>query len=901
MTKFAILFLAALTLGAQTGVIPLAGTWRFRLDAEKWGLEARWQEQRFDGDNIFLPGSTDQAGYGLKTAGASRGWLSRPFLYEGPAWYQRSVVIPEPWRGKRISLFLERPHWRTDVWIDGKPLGTQNSLATPHIYELGAVAPGSHTLTIRVDNTYSIEVGRNAHSVTEHTQTNWNGMVGRLELRATDPVWIDAVWIEPHAAAKAAKLIASLRNATGKPVRGEVTVAGSEARAAVEIAGTEQRVELSVPLGAEARLWDEYEPNLQSITLSLAAGPFRDQWRGAFGLREIGTRDRQFVLNGRPIFLRGTLECNIFPMTGYPSMTVDGWARLFRIARSYGLNHFRFHSWCPPEAAFEAADRAGFLLHVELPVWSNKVGLDPALNEFMRAEGHRILRTYGNHPSFTMLCLGNELTGDYGFMDKLVAELKSADTRRLYTFTADHRRRAAGPTSDYYVTHSTVKGPLRIHGSRFGETNSGTDYDFSDKTPLFEMPLVAHELGQWVTYPDYAEIARYTGVLKPRNLEAFRSQLEQRGMLDQAKQFQLASGRFAWLLYKEDIEAALRTSNFGGVQLLQLQDFPGQGEALIGLLDPFWETKGILKPDEMRGFFGETVALARFEKHVWTNNETFAAKIQLAHYGKADLPAATVIWTLGDDAAKTIAAGKTQPATVQRGQVASLGEIRAPLEIVRRATRLRLEARLEGAQAGNRWDIWVYPTTVADTGSGDVLVTSAFDAASQRKLEQGGKVLLLWPANRAGASTIPTRFLPVFWSLTWFPKQPGTLGILCDPSHPALASFPTDFHSNYQWYELTQGAPAFVLDDTPAEFRPLVQVIDDYHRNHKLAAIFETKVGRGKLLVSAFDLTGGLDKRPVARQLRLSLLEYMRGSKFEPQVQLDPRTIEKLLAFAESK
>ncbi|MDP3000997.1 MAG: hypothetical protein Q8N47_26180 [Bryobacterales bacterium] len=899
--RLAVLLLTILPLGAQTNVIPLAGNWRFRLDAEKSGVPLRWQEQRFEGDGIFLPGSTDQAGYGLKTAGASRGWLSRPFLFEGAAWYQRSVVIPEPWRGKRISLFLERPHWQTDVWVDGRALGTQNSLSTPHIYDLGAVAPGAHTLTIRVDNTYSIDVGRNAHSVTEHTQTNWNGIVGRLELRASDPVWIDAVRIEPNAAAKSVQLVATLRNATGKPVRGEIGVAGSEVRVAVEIAGAEQKVELTAPLGVQTRPWDEYEPNLENLTLSLAAGPFRDQWHGTFGLREIGTRDRQFVLNGRPIFLRGTLECNIFPMTGYPPMAVEGWARLFRIARNYGLNHFRFHSWCPPEAAFEAADRAGFLLHVELPLWSNRVGLDPALNEFMRAEGHRILRTYGNHPSFTMLCLGNELTGDYGFMDQLVAELKNADTRRLYTFTADHRRRAAGPTSDYYVTHTTVKGPLRIHGSRFAETDSGTDYDFSDKAQLFGMPLVAHELGQWVTHPDYAEIAKYTGVLKPRNLEAFRAQLEQRGMLDQSRQFQLASGRFAWLLYKEDIEAALRTPNFGGVQLLQLQDFPGQGEALIGLLDSFWETKGILKPEEMRGFFGETVALARFAKHVWTNDETFAAKIQVAHYGKADLRDATAAWTLRDEAGKTIASGKTQPAAVSRGQVATLGEIRTALVAVGKAARLRLEARLEGAPAGNRWDIWVYPKTAGVAGCGDMLVTSAFDAAARRKLEQGGKVLLLWPGNRAGASTIPTRFLPVFWSLTWFPKQPGTLGILCDPSHPALASFPTGFHSDYQWHELTQDAPAFVLNDTPAAFRPLVQIIDDYHRNYKLGAVFEAKVGRGKLLVSAFDLTKNLDKRPVARQLLSSLIEYVCGSNFEPQVQIETGTLGKLLAFAESK
>jgi beta-galactosidase len=900
MIKCVLLLLSTLSLGAQ--VIPLAGTWQFRLDAEKSGLQMNWQEQRFQGDGIFLPGSTDQAGYGLKTAGASRGWLSRPFLYEGPAWYQRSVVIPSRWSGKRTSLFLERPHWQTTVWIDGQAFGSQNSLVAPHVYDLGSVlTPGPHTITIRVDNTYLIDVGRNAHSVTEHTQTNWNGIVGRIELRATDPVWIDSVWIEPAIASRSAKVIATLRNTTGSPVRGELEATGAGVKVPVEISGSEQKVELTVAMGEAARLWDEYEPNMQSLTLRLAAGAFRDQWQGRFGLREIGTRDRQFILNGRPVFLRGTLECNIFPLTGYPPMTEEGWERLFRIARSYGLNHFRFHSWCPPEAAFAAADRAGFLLHVELPVWNRTLGKDPAVVEFMRAEGERIQRTYGNHPSFTMMCLGNELRGDLAMMDRLVEELQRRDRRRLYTFSADNERREPGPIADYYVSPQVKAGHLRVHGARFDKTNSATDFDFSDHIAPIPVPVVAHELGQWVTYPDYTEIAKYTGVLKPRNLEAFRARLEQRGMLDQAGDFQSASGKFSWLLYKEDIETAMRTPNFGGVQLLQLHDFPGQGEALIGLLDSFWDSKGILQPDEMRGFFSETVPLARFTKYVWTNDETFTAKLHLAHHGKADLKSAAIAWTLRNDAGETVASGRTQPAAVRCGQVASLGEARLALNTLKKAARLRLDARLEGASIANRWDIWVYPAAAAPASPGDVLIATAFDAAAKQKLDAGGKVLLLWPGNRPGRSTIPTTFLPVFWSLSWFPRQTGTLGILCDPAHPALASFPTDPHSNYQWYELTQGAPAFVLNDTPPEFRPLIQVIDDYHRNHKLGAVFETRVGRGKLLVSAFDLATDLDRRPVARQLRRSLVDYARGAAFNPRWELDSQVLDKLLSFAQGQ
>lgn len=892
MTKLAICALAALPLAAQTSVIPLEGTWQFRLDAEKSGSQMKWHEQRFEGDVIFLPGSTDQAGFGLKTAASSRGWLSRPFVYEGPAWYQRQVVIPDAWRGKRLELFLERPHWETRVWFDDREQGMRNSLSTPHVYDLGtAIEPGRHIITICVDNSYKIDVGRNAHSVTDHTQTNWNGIAGRIELRATDPVWIGHVHITPRLAAKSALVRVTVHNAAGSPVT--VRLSAAELSTQIEVPGAEAIAELTVPFAA-AKPWDEYEGNLQPLTVSLAAGPYRDRWQGRFGLREIAVRGKQFTLNGRPIFLRGTLECNIFPLTGYPPMNVEGWARLFRTAREYGLNHFRFHSWCPPEAAFEAADEAGFTLHVELPVWSGAVGKDPVLTDYMRAEAHRIQDAYGNHPSFTMLCLGNELRGDFDAMDKLLGELKQRDPRRLYTFSADHVRRQPGPTSDYYVAHNTASGPVRIHGARYTKTNDGTMRDHSAHAARFTIPMVAHELGQWVTFPGYSEIGKYQGVLKPRNLEAFRARMEARGMLDQNRDFQLASGRFAWRLYKEDIEASLRTPDWGGVQLLQLQDFPGQGEALIGLLDSFWESKGIMEPEEMRGFFGETTALAKFAKFAWTSDEAFSASLMVAHYGKMPLKGAIAEWSL-KDGAKVVASGATKPTGIALGQVAALGDINVPLANIAKATRLRLEVKLPAARTQNFWDIWVYPSR-EPAPPGGILISRTLDGAAKRKLAEGGKVLLTLQAGTQTSGTMPMRFLPVFWSLSWFPKQPGHLGVYCDPTHPALADFPTSSGSDFQWWDVTENSAAFLLDDTPSGFRPIVQVIDDYHRNHKLGAVFETKAGRGRLLISSFDLIDGLASRPATRQLRSSLLAYMASPKFDPRFELPANLLDRLLA-----
>jgi hypothetical protein len=890
---FAALAVAPLC-AADAARIALQGTWNIQLDPAGAGHSERWFERRFQGDTMFLPGSTDQGGYGTKTITPDKGWLTRPYKYSGAAWYQKEVVIPDSWRGRHITLFLERPHWQTELWVDGRPLGMRNSLSTPHEYDLSALlGPGPHRLTLCVDNSYIIDVGHDAHSVGEHTQTNWNGIVGVLELRAGAPAWIDDLAIHTDPAARRLRVTGIIRALPGSPAAGELRaiVPGLAGASATLKIAREGAFELAVPVPG-ARLWDEYEPSLYTLALDFSG----DHREVTFGLRQISTRGTQFLLNGRPIFLRGTLECNIFPLTGYPPTDVESWARLFRIARSYGLNAFRFHSYTPPEAAFIAADRAGFLLHVELPVWSNKVGKDPALSDYMRAEGYRILQAYGNHPSFTMLCLGNELVGDDAFMDGLVAEFKAADPRRLYTFSADHRRRAPGPTSDYYVTQQPSVGRLRINGTRFGSSEGGTDLDFSASMRAVPMPLVAHELGQWAVYPSYDEIASYTGVLKARNLEVFRDRLAARGMLDQALDFQHASGKFSWSIYKEDMEAALRTPSFGGFFLLQLQDFPGQGEALVGLLDSFWNSKGILTPEEFRRFNSQTVPLIRMKKFVWTAAETFTAQAEIAHYGRVVMPNAAATWSMTDDAGRVLHHGDFPRATLALGSVTPLGEIRLPLAEFKNATHLKLAVAVLGTEAANDWDVWVYPAAVDTQPPPDLLVTTALDAAARARLAQGGRVLLHTPKS---AGLLPMRFLPIFWSKAWgsgsFTTQPAAMGILCDPAHPALARFPTAMYSQWQWWELTESSHAVILDDTPAAFRPIVQLIDDFHRNHKLGAVFEATVGKGSLLVTSFDLSTNLDTRPVARQLLYSLQEYARGDKFHPAQALSLEELDKLL------
>lgn len=880
--------------------IGLAGTWAFQLDPAELGVEQRWFDRDLGPETIFLPGSTDQAGYGDKTRGPANGHLSRPYVYTGPAWYQKKITVPEAWQGRRVTLYLERCHWQTSAWIDGKSYGTQNSLSVPHIYDLGTdIKPGNHTLTLCVDNTIRINIGATAHAITEQTQTDWNGVIGKIELRSTPPAWIERVRVFPDTEKKQVSLEILLRNSMSTPMSGRVEAVlrqdGSSASADVPPFTGDKIVTITIPMIAPVRQWDDFQPSLYTADLrftgNAGAGSYEHSYAVRFGMREITAKDRQFLLNGRPVFLRGTVENAVFPLTAYPSMQKAEWDHIFRTLHSYGMNHLRFHSWCPPECAFAAADEAGVLLHVELPVFSHHIGTTPGLEEFMRKEAHRMLETYGNHPSFTFMCMGNELKADYPFLDALVGELKQADNRRLYTYSTNNGRPAPGPTSDYWVTEETLEGRLRIDRTRFGATPGGTDYDFSKAIAGFGVPVVAHELGQWAVYSSYDEIDEYTGVLKPRNLEVFREQLEARGMGNQAEIFQTASGRFSAEVYKEDIESALRTPNFGGFQLLELTDYPGQHEALVGMLDCFWNSKGLITANAFRSFCNHTVPLLRFSKFVWRSDETFRAKAEVAHYGKESIRE-PVAWTVYDDSGRILRHGKFRSVTIAPGGITSLGAIEFPLSVFRGAMRLNLMLEIRGSGVMNRWSIWTYPASLSLPKPGNVMMATELNDDAMQHLKGGGTVFI--SALPQGSHRLKLRFLPVFWSFAMFHKQPGVMGILCDPAHPAFTSFPTDMHSNWQWWELTQGTDAFVLDDAPLGFRPLVQVIDDFHRNHKLGMVIEARIGKGKLLATALPLNGNLDGKPVTRQLFYSLLQYASSERFQPQSELALEFIKKL-------
>lgn len=917
--------------------LDLAGEWAFRIDSLDKGESEHWFDSPMTG-SLHLPGSLTTNGQGddvtihtlwtgdiidssyfhdpqyapYRRPGHIKVpfWLQPIKYYKGAAWYQKKVSIPAAWKDRYIELFIERAHWETTLWIDGRQVGKQNSLGTSHTYALSGLSPGTHTLTIRVDNRVKdFNVGANSHSISDHTQSNWNGMIGKLCLRAHSLLYISEVSLFPSVADKNVHAHIIIDNAEHRSGKATLQLRAASPNAApsslpslkkeITLDGESTTVDIDYPMGAKPRLWDEFDPNLYVMQIDLEGpGGEIDVRKEQFGMRTFSTAGTQFTINGRLTFLRGTLECAIFPKTGYPPTDLASWMHIFKVCRSYGLNHIRFHSWCPPEAAFDAADRSGFYLHVECSTWANQdaaIGDGLPLDQYLYDESRRMVQAYGNHPSFCMMAYGNEPGGHHleKFLGGFVDYWKQKDNRRLYTT-------AAGwpiiPDNDY---NSTPDPRIQRWGeglkSIINNYPPRGDYDWRDVIAKWQHPTVSHEIGQWCVYPDFKEISRYTGVLKANNFEIFRATLQDHGMATLADSFLLASGKLQTLCYKAEIEAALRTPGFGGFQLLDLHDFPGQGTALVGVLNPFWEEKGYVTGREYSRFCNAVVPLTRFAKFIYLNDETLQVPVEAANFGKTALRQITPHWTITDASGRMVVQGKLPVSDIALGNGQPLGTIHQSLKAMRGPGRFQLTVTI--GDHNNSWDFFVYPAQLPNITQ-NIYVTSVLDKQALSILDKGGKVLLSLKKGsiREGkGAEAKAGFSSIFWNTAWTHGQPPhTLGILCDPRHPALAAFPTQYHSNWQWCDaFTHGDP-IRLDEIAPNLRPIVRVIDDWVTAHPLALLFECRVSKGQLLVSGIDLLTDTDSRPEARQLLYSLKHYMTGPGFHPRQFVEAEEIQSI-------
>ena len=938
---FFLLFLAGCTANKEfkRESLSLAGEWKFATDSLDQGVDKEWYKTSF-AESVQLPGSMAENGKGYEVTVNTDWtgdivdrsyfddiryqtyrqpgnikipfWLKPVKYYKGPAWYQKEVEVPEGWSEKKIVLSLERCHWESTVYVNDSKAGSQNSLSTPHEYDLtGMLVPGKNRITIRIDNRVIIPIGVNSHSISDHTQSNWNGITGEINLTATAKVFIDEIKVFPDLQKKKAKVIVNVKNPGNIDFSGRLKIQAQSFNSPKEwklpgknvtivTKSGEQQVVLDYEI-VNPQLWSEFTPALYKMTASLIQkSKVIDKKSVDFGMREFKTNGTRFEINGRPVFLRGTTECCIFPLTGYPPADVKSWERVLQACKDYGLNHVRFHSFCPPEAAFIAADKLGIYFHIECSSWANQgtsVGDGSSVDRFIYEEGDRILREYGNHPSFCMLAYGNEPAGrnQNEYLGKLITYWKAKDLRRVYTSGAGW---PIIPENDYNLTSE----PRIQH---WGEglksiINAGapqTTFDFHDFVSRYVIPTVGHEIGQWCVYPDFKEIEKYTGVLKPTNFEIFRETLTENNMGDQAEDFLMASGKLQVLCYKADIEAALRTQGFAGFQMLQLHDFPGQGTALVGILNPFFESKGYIKPEEFRMFCNETVPLARMQKMIYKNDETFEARIEIAHFGPESLRNAEILCRVINSGGQILHQEIMTMDEITIGNRTVIGVFAMDLNDIPEAQKLRFEISVSGTPFKNQWDLWVYPSK-KEINHGNVLVTDKLDKNAEETLKRGGSVLLLAYGNvgKDKGANVEIGFSSIFWNTAWTNNQaPHTLGILCDPKHPLFREFPTEFHSNWQWWDPVTHSQAMIIDDLPADLKPLVQPIDTWFENRKLALAFEGRTSGGKLLVCSIDLNSDLEERPVSKQLMNSILEYMNSETFNPQINVDIDLIKELI------
>ena len=909
--------------------IPLEGNWGLQLDTAGAGIAPDWLTKSCT-DSLFLPGTTDMGKKGTyNTDMTLTTSLSREYVFEGKALYTKQVDIPEEWDGTSVRLVMERTK-PTTIWIDGKEVGANNDISTAQQYDLSSyLFHGTHTVAILVDNGKQAvpeKVYGSSHAYSASTQTNWNGIIGDFYLESVPLCGIDDIQLYPDVAKKVVTARVTLRNpdkGAGKGILSFYAEAWNTDKQhktpvqTVEVDWTKPEQELELALGDKALLWSEFTPSLYRFSVSLKTDQSVDTEQATFGLRDFKTKGRQFTMNGKTTFLRGKHDACVFPLIAHTAMDVETWRHYFQVAKQYGINHYRFHSWCPPEACFEAADIEGIYLQPELPIWGNIDIDDTELCDYLLKEGRNLHRAYSNHASFVMFGLGNEMSGEEG-LAMLIQTFKKEDNRHIYSSGSNNYLGFKGKQAneDYFTTcrvgregdkqfntHARASFSFAdaYDGGYLNHTYPNSEMDFSSANVLCDVPIISHETGQFQVYPNYEEIKKYTGVLKPRNFEIFKKRLEEAGMINLAYDFMMASGKWSALLYRADIEMNLRTPEWGGFQLLDLQDYPGQGSAYVGILDAFMESKGLIAPEEWRHFCSEVVPLFCTEKFCWTNDEALTGEVEIANYSESDLNSKQLSWTLTDSKQQVLDKG-VLPLQVKQGELAKVGTLKPAIASVRKAEKVTLALSIDGTPYRNDYSLWIYPAADKEVApSEDICVTDDLDA-HLKYLTEGGKVLWFPSKDKHKDQTVGGLFQTDYWNYRMFrticenldrPVSPGTLGILTDPGHPALADFPTEFHTNWQWFPIIKQSYPMILDRLSDDYRPIVQVIDNVERNHKLGLLFEFKVGNGKLLVCMSDLKAVQDK-PEARQFYRSILEYMESSAFAPSYSLSAKDLQDL-------
>ena len=896
--------------------------------AGEWGLKlGEYSDNITLSDTCSLPGTLSENEKGTKNNSTDKTRLSLKYKYTGAAVYQKKVNIPADWSDKSVLLSMERTK-NTKVWVNGKEqtnYNTNDSLVMPHEYYLDNLNPGQeNTITVQVTNGKYDLFRTKTHMLTEETQNDWNGIIGEIALKAADKIYIRDVKIYPDAERKTAEVKVTIQKDVEDAVNGIITLnAVSYNHDGAKDSVPEMSENISLPqgkgttsfeytydMGDDVKLWSEFHPNLYNMTVSVdMENGAKNDYTENFGMRDFAALEGQFTINGKKTFLRGEANSAVFPLTGYPFMTKTEWKEFFAKAQSMGINFFRFHSWTPPMAAFEAADEMGIYMQPEMYGFG---GTPTGFDTLYGKEGERILEYFASNPSFVMMTFGNEMTtsnADTQAEIKSFRErLKAIDSTRLYAEGTNNNLSDStiNPDDDFWTTAKVAKsgGDKQVRlsfawnnssdGGRLeGEQpNSCQDFNKAMEYLNSDIPVMGHETGQYQVYPNFSkEIPKYeTGVFAPRNLSNFQSIMEKKGLSDMNETFSKVTARTSAISYRADIEAALKTTGFGGYQLLSIQDFPGQNTALVGILDSFMDDKdGGFTSEEYKSFNSPVTTLAKIPKYMYNQSDDFTAEVVITNYSEENISDISAKWSLTHENGTLIKEGELAAVNAPQGTVTSLGNVEETgiFESVNKAEKLIFTVSAAGST--NSYSIWVYPENKAEEKE-NLLIADAYTKEVRDTLEAGGKVLMLPTPDEINLpNSVSVRWTNDYWSSMFHGRVAGaatTMGLYVDEQHPVFDNFPTEYYGDYQWYNLMKNSRAVILDDAPADLKPMAQNIDHMAYSRKLGSIFEAKVGEGSLLVCTMDILNQMEKYPEVRQMYNSLVQYASSDEFNPETQL---------------
>lgn len=893
--------------------------------------------------------------------------FTRRHTYEGEARISRKITVPD-YGTDRLFVLAERAR-ALRLLVDGEVCAVfrQGTLSTPYIFELTGAAPGEHEFTFLSDNSYpGMPKAAICYSsaATDETQTNWNGILGECSMYTRPQNFIDSVRAYPRAVKKEEKnkaggyvldVCVELAPGAKKVYKDAKIILQSEALAAGELEDTQTLTEIiscsgeglteagtdkeenpktmeiwfrDLPLRENVKLWDEDEGNLYEMAVTLDNGISAEDKGGStaecrirFGIRSFGDNGSgRLALNGRAIFLRGEANCAEYPETGHPPMTIPEWKEMLLKYRSYGINFVRFHSHCEPEAAFAAADELGMLLQPELSHWDPKdaFGTEESYR-YYRAELVDLLKTYANHPSFVMLTLGNELQAqDEGRerMRELVRTAKRMDPTRLYAngSNAFYGEEGCDPESDFYTSQSckdvvirgTFSGMRGYLNENYPSADRTYDEAMAEIRKEYQKPVFSFEVGQFEVLPDFEELESFHGISDPVNLKLIKKRVEERGLLPTWEKYVEATGELSRLAYREEIEAAMRTRELSGISLLGLQDFPGQGTALVGMMNSHLEPKpyDFARPERFREFFQECRILVKLPHYTYEAGERLIAEVEAANFGKRNIEG-VFCWTLAGKKSVSengncepaeikskntvIATGEDTEITICRpGSYTEVGSLDIPLDFVEKNTALTLKVRI--GDSISAYPIWVYRKTTPVCPE-NVYETRAFDVKTREILQNGGRVYLSPDADKESLpNSIKTQFTTDFWSVGTFADQEGGMGQLIDTEHPIFKEFPTDFHTDWQWWIMATKR-AVIL---PHPMKTIITEMDSYAFLRPMAQMIEFRCLKGKVLLSTMELHKS-QQYPEVRALQASIYTYLSGENFEPAEEITEEELSMLV------